>query len=148
MPQSRAPESIVTKTNPRLWWLVAPVPALILGALIMRQHDVPPSRWGLNLIGGAVAAVICAVFLARPRTSISKTAAIVVACAGATALAATFAVAGSMGVHRWIPLGPLTIHAGAVCLPLIILSLGVLLKCREGRGRRRCCSRSAWRCCY
>ena len=110
----------------RLWWLAAPFPALIIGALIMRQHDVPSSQWGLNLLGGLLSAAICAVFLARSRTAMSKTAASISACLAAGTLAATFAMPGSMGVHRWIPVGPLTIHAGAVCLPLAIVALGVL----------------------
>jgi len=110
----------------RLWWLVTPFPALIVGALVMRQQDVPSSRWGLNLIGGVLSAAICAVFLARSRTWMSKTAANISACLAASALAATFAMAGSMGVHRWIPVGPLTVHAGAVCLPILIAALGVL----------------------
>jgi len=110
----------------RLWWLVTPFPALIVGALIMRQHDVPSSRWGLNLIGGVLSAAICAVFLARSRTAMSKTAAIISACLAAGTLAATFAMAGSMGVHRWIELGPLNVHAAAICLPVLIVALGVL----------------------
>ena len=110
----------------RLWYLATPFPALIAGALIMRQHDVPSSRWGLNLIGGVLSAAICAVFLARSRTAMSKTAASISACLAAGALAATFVMAGSMGVHRWIQFGPLTMHVGAVCLPLFIVALGVL----------------------
>lgn len=109
-----------------LWCLLTPFPALIVGALVMRQHDVPSSRWGLNLIGGVLSAAVCAVFLARSRTAMSKTAANISACLAAGALAATLAMAGSMGVHRWIPVGPLTVHAGAVCLPLLIVALGVL----------------------
>lgn len=115
-----------SRIGQRLWWLVTPFPALIIGALIMRQHDVPSSRWGLNLIAGVLSAAICAVFLARSRTAMSKTAASISAGLAAGALAATFAVAGSMGVHRWIPLGPLTVHAGAICLPVLIVALGVL----------------------
>ena len=114
------------KIAPRLWWLLTPFPALIVGALIMRQHDVPSSRWGLNLIGGVLSAAICAVFLARSRAAMSKTAASISACLAVGALAATFAMAGSMGVHRWIQAGPLNVHAGAVCLPLLIVALGVL----------------------
>ena len=110
-----------------LWCLCTPFPALIVGALVMRQHDVPSSKWGLNLIGGVVSAAICAVFLARSRTAMSKTAASISACLAAAALAATFAMAGSMGVHRWIQVGPLTVHAGAVCLPVLIVALGVLV---------------------
>jgi hypothetical protein len=99
---------------------------LIVGALVMRQHHVPSSRWGLNLIGGVVSAAIYAVFLTRSRIAMSKTAANISACLAAGALAATFAMAGSMGVHRWIQVGPLSVHAGAVCLPVLIAALGVL----------------------
>jgi hypothetical protein len=108
-----------------LWCLFTPFPALIVGALVMRQHGVPSSRWGLNLIGGVLSAAICAVFLARSRTEMSKTAAGISACLAAGALAATFAMTGSMGVHRWIQVGPLTVYAGAVCLPVLIVALGV-----------------------
>jgi len=114
------------KITRSLWYLATPLPALIVGALIMRQHDVPSSRWGLNLLGGAIAAAICSVFLARSRSPMSRMAANVSACFAAGALAATFFATGSMGVHRWIPVGPLTMHVGAVCLPLFILALGVL----------------------
>lgn len=109
-----------------LWCLVTPFPALIVGALIMRQHDVPSSRWGLNLIAGLVSAAICALFLARSRTTMSKTAATISAGGALGALAATFAMAGSMGVHRWVQLGPLNVHAAAVCLPLVLGALGIL----------------------
>ena len=115
-----------SRTGQRLWWLVTPFPALIVGALIMRQHDVPSSRWGLNLIAGILGAAVCAVFLARSRPAMSKTAATITACLALGALAATFAMAGSMGVHRWIQIGPLNIHAGAICLPVLIGALGVL----------------------
>ena len=111
---------------PRLCWLAVPFPALIVGALIMRQHGVPSSRWGMNLIGGVLCATVCGVFLARSRTAMSKAVAIISACLAVGVLAATFAVAGSMGVHRWIPIGPLTVHAGAVFLPLLIAALGSL----------------------
>jgi len=104
-----------------------PFPALILGALIMRQHDVPSSRWGLNLVGGVLGAAISVVFLARSRpATMSKRAATISAWAAAAVVAATFAIAGSMGVHRWITVGPLNLHAGAVCLPVLIVAFGGL----------------------
>ena len=113
-----------SRIGQRLWVLVTPFPALIVGALIMREHDVPASRWGLNLIAGILGAAVCAVFLARSRPAMSKTAAIISASLAVGALAATFAMAGSLGVHRWIPLGPLNVHAGAIFLPLLIAALG------------------------
>jgi hypothetical protein len=99
---------------------------LIVGALVMRQHQVPTNRWGLNLVGGLISGAICAVFLARARGTMSKTTANISAILAAGVLAATFAMAGSMGVHRWMPLGPVTIHAGAICLPILIVEVGAL----------------------
>jgi hypothetical protein len=110
----------------RLLWLATPFPALIVGAIIMRQHHLPASRWGLNLIGGLLSAAICALFLVRSRTAMSKSTAIVSGYLAAGALAATFAMPGSMGVHRWIQVGPLNVHAGAICLPVLIVALGAL----------------------
>jgi cell division protein FtsW (lipid II flippase) len=114
------------RTARGLWCLATPFPALIVGALVMRQHDVPSSKWGLNLIGAVLSAAVCAVFLARARPAMSKTAAYVSACLAVSALAATFAMTGSMGVHRWILIGPLTVYAGAICLPVLIVALGAL----------------------
>ena len=106
--------------------LLTPFPALIVGALVMGQHGVPSSKWGLNLIGGALGGAICAVFLARSRTAMSKAVAYVSACLAVGALAATFIMTGLMGVHRWVLVGPLTVYAGAVCLPVLIVALGTL----------------------
>jgi cell division protein FtsW (lipid II flippase) len=39
---------------------------------------------------------------------------------------ATFAEAGLMGVHRWVKLGPSRIHASAICLPILIVAMGML----------------------
>jgi hypothetical protein len=116
----------VSRIGQWLWCLFTPVPALIVGALVMRQHDVPSSRWALNLIGGVISAAICALFLARSRAAMSKAAAAIGACLALVALTATFAMGASMGVHRWILLGPLTVHAGAICLPVLIVALGSL----------------------
>lgn len=110
----------------RVWWLITPFPAFIVGALIMREHGIVSSRWGTNLIAGVLSAAICAVFLVRSHPAMSKTAATISACLAVGTLAATFAMAGSMGVHRWIQAGPLTFHAGAICLPILIVALGAL----------------------
>ncbi|HYC51592.1 MAG TPA: hypothetical protein VEB19_10835 [Gemmatimonadaceae bacterium] len=32
-----------------------------------------------------------------------------------------------MGVHRWVPLGPLSLYAGAIALPMVIIAAGELL---------------------
>jgi cell division protein FtsW (lipid II flippase) len=107
-----------------LWCLLAPFPALIVGALIMRQHQVPPIRWLANLIAGVLSASICALYLARLRKETPATILNISAWIATAALGLTFVMAGAMGVHRWIHVGPLTLYAAAVFLPILIIALG------------------------
>ena len=43
-------------------------------------------------------------------------------------LLATFIDAGLEGVHRWVQVGPLRVHAGVVCLPTLLLALDATLR--------------------
>ncbi|HEY0022892.1 MAG TPA: hypothetical protein VGB24_08280 [Longimicrobium sp.] len=121
------------ETQPRplsLVYLAAPVPALVLGVLTMRLSDVPPSLWGQNVAAWAIGTVLCVV-LARPRTSAARPRwAEVEAVLTLAALAATLLVPGVDGVHRWLPLGPVRLHAAAVLLPVLIVALDGLSQAR------------------
>src|SRR6478672_4442524 len=103
--------------------LAAPLPALIVGALVMRQNEIPASKWAVNLAGGALGLLLCWFTLRKSRPPISRPAAVAMALISLGLIAATFAQPGSMGVHRWIRLGPLTLYASAVCLPCVIIAL-------------------------
>ncbi|HEY0016141.1 MAG TPA: hypothetical protein VGC13_07465 [Longimicrobium sp.] len=119
--------------NPRaaaLPYLLAPVPALVVGVLIMRMSDVPAVVWGQNLAAWAVGALLCLGF-ARPRASTSRgTGLAVVAVLTVAALAATLLAPGVDGVHRWLPLGPVRLHTAAVLLPLLLVALQGLSRAR------------------
>lgn len=111
-------------------YLAAPVPALVVGVLTMRMSDVPPSLWAQNVAAWAVGTVLC-VILARPRTSAARpTWADVAAVLTLAALAATLLAPGVDGVHRWLPLGPVRLHAAAVLLPVSIVALDSLSRVR------------------
>lgn len=121
------------ETRPRplsLAYLLAPIPALVVGVLVMRMSDVPPSVWGQNVAAWAAGTVTC-VLLARPRTSAARPVwADVAAVLTLAALGATLLAPGMDGVHRWLPLGPVRLHAAAVLLPVLIVALDGLVRAR------------------
>ena len=121
------------ETQPRplfVAYLLASIPALVVGVLVMRMSDVPPSLWGQNVAAWAVGTVLCVV-LARPRTSAARPRwADVAAVLTLAALAATLLAPGMDGVHRWLPLGPVRLHAAAVLLPVLIVALDALSRAR------------------
>ena len=99
--------------------LCAPIPALILGVLTMRDLDVPTSVWTLNLAAGAVGLLIFALLWHSP-WPLSRSAWYVATIVSMTAILATFVANGVDGVHRWISLSGFRLHASAVVAPVII----------------------------
>ncbi len=119
-----------TQFTDQLWFrLATPLPALVFGVLVMRRNDVPFAIWGQNLIAGLFFMIVCVSLLRLPPLSSKRlqwgVALTVILSVGL--LLATFADARLNGVHRWVVVGSLRIHAGAVCLPALILTLGEIL---------------------
>lgn len=114
----------------RLPYLLAPVPALVVGVLTMRMSEVPAALWGQNLAAWVVGTLLC-LGLWRTRSSpggwrwFDSAAVLTLA-----ALAATLLAPGVEGVHRWVPLGPVRLHAAAVLLPLLLVALQYLSQAR------------------
>ena len=112
--------------------LLFPLPALAVGILVMRASGVPATAWGQNLAACVVGILLC-LALARPRSSRRGEAGLL--AAGVLALgvlAATWLDPGVQGVHRWLGLGPVRLHAGALVLPVVLATLAGL----ERAGRR------------
>ena len=126
-----SPERQLANPPPaRLTYLLAPVPALVVGVLTMRMSDVPAAQWGQNLAAWVVGTLLC-LFLWRTRSSPGRQrwfdfAAVLTLAA----LAATLLAPGVEGVHRWVPLGPVRLHAAAVLLPLLLVALQGLAQAR------------------
>jgi cell division protein FtsW (lipid II flippase) len=114
----------------RLPYLLAPVPALVVGVLIMRMSDVPVMQWGQNLGAWAVGTLLCLGLWRRRRSSGRRRWADLAAVLTLAALAATLLVPGVDGVHRWVPLGPVRLHAAAILLPLLLVALQGLAQAR------------------
>lgn len=133
-----APPAAAPRADPRdsrrslLLDLLFPLPALAVGILVMRASGVPATAWGQNLVACVVGILLCFI-LARPRSSRREEAGL--AAVGVVALgclAATWLDRGVQGVHRWVMLGPVRVHAGALVLPLVLAALAGL----DRAGRR------------
>lgn len=125
------PEKQLVNPRPaRLAYLLAPVPALVVGVLTMRMSDVPAALWGQNLAAWAVGTLLC-LGLWRSRSSAGRSRWFdLAAVLTLAALAATLLVPGVDGVHRWVPLGPVRLHAAAVLLPLLLVAMQGLSQAR------------------
>ncbi len=112
--------------------LLFPLPALAMGILVMRASGVPAMAWGQNLAACVIGVVLCFA-LSRPRSSRRGEAGLLIAGVVALGcLAATWLDPGVQDVHRWLTLGPVRLHAGALVLPVVLATLAGL----ERAGRR------------
>ena len=101
----------------------------------MRRAGLPLSIWGQNLAAGLILTVPCAFLLtsegSRPRPVWRN----VILLGALGLLLATFIDAGLEGVHRWVQVGPLRVHAGVVCLPTLLLALDATLRTPDAEYR-------------
>jgi hypothetical protein len=104
--------------------LLAPVPALVIGLVVMSRAGVPSGLWLLNL-AAAFAGVLVALAASRrpaPTGTVPSSSARLVAL-GLALLGATLIAPGLQGVHRWLSIGPVAVHVGAVVLPPLLVVL-------------------------
>jgi hypothetical protein len=106
---------------------VAPFPALALGVVAMRSAGAPRTAWMLNLAAGIVGLLIFAVFRFIPAPSRRRTC-FVLAAAGIGTLVMTFVASGADGVHRWLAIGGLRIHAASIVAPVIICAAAAIAR--------------------
>src|SRR5687767_11763052 len=96
--------------------VLAPLPALVVGVLVMRRSDVSPSIWGTQLAAGLTLIILCfglTVFLRRTSPARPWPAAMV-GSAALLLLISTLVHPGVDGVRRWVSLGPLQLHAAFI----------------------------------
>jgi cell division protein FtsW (lipid II flippase) len=110
--------------------LLAPLPALVVGVIVMRRHDVSPLLWGQQLGAGLLLMFFCVggiVALHRAPRSTPRALAIV-AIAALLLLTATLLTPGVEGVRRWVSIGPLQLNAAFVTLPILLIVFGGIVR--------------------
>lgn len=96
-----------------------PLPAILGGGWIAEAHGVSKSAYLPNLIALVLGGVF---FVLLRRASLETLAARLPTIAAILVLATLFAP-GLEGVHRWLPLGPLRLHASSAFVPWVLVGL-------------------------
>ncbi|HYC88508.1 MAG TPA: hypothetical protein VEO54_04785 [Thermoanaerobaculia bacterium] len=86
----------------------------------MRQLGVSTTAWAINVAAAAFGLLIWIAGRRLPPLTRRGPRALLTAAAIA-AILLPFASEGMLGVHRWVPVGGLRLHASAIVAPLIIL---------------------------
>ena len=110
--------------------MLAPLPALIVGVLVMRRSGVNPAIWEQQLAAGLTLTILCiGLRVAWRNTWRSRPWAwAIVGSAALLLLISSLLHPGVEGVHRWVSFGPLQLHAAFVALPVLILVLGGIVR--------------------
>jgi hypothetical protein len=95
------------------WLLAAPLPAIAVGALASGR----PLAFAPNVAAAVLGAAL--VFAVRRRARWHEW----LPVAAAVLVAATLVAPDLEGVHRWLPLGPLRLHASAAFAPWLLFGL-------------------------
>jgi hypothetical protein len=101
------------------------LPALVLGVAWMRQVGVPGSVFLQNLAAAVAGGTIAA--YGRHR-QVSPGGGLAVTAIAVALLLATLIAHGVQGVHRWITIGPLSVHVASLVIPLVLVELDRLLR--------------------
>lgn len=107
--------------------MLAPIPALLIGAIVMRNNNLSPLVYGQNIICYLVFTLILLFLGAKPVRAVRGNQVIIAMLAlGCLAVALTFLDRGLEKVHRWLALGGFRIHISSIVLPCMIIGLGEL----------------------
>ena len=114
-------------TLERMLPFCAPVPALALGVIAMQQAGVPAGAWLTNIAASAAGLILLAIVRCIPIPS-TRWMQLALAMAGIAVILLTFTTSGVEGVHRWLSLGGLRVHASSIVAPLIIASVAAIAR--------------------
>ncbi len=107
----------------------APLPALALGVIAMRHAGVPASAWLAN-IAAAVAGFIVLAILRYTQSPSTPRAQFALAASGIATILLPFLFRGADGVHRWLSLGGIRVHASSIAAPLLMVAVAALARTR------------------
>ncbi|MBK8237774.1 MAG: hypothetical protein IPK74_19760 [Deltaproteobacteria bacterium] len=101
------------------WSWFAPLPAVAVGLAIALAHGVPWSAYAPNLAALGLVAIVAA--LARLRPGAGSRAIAWAPVVASVAIACTLLAPGIDGVHRWLGLGGLRVHASSAFAPWLLV---------------------------
>lgn len=107
--------------------LLAPIPALLMGAFVMHRNGISPILYGQNILCYVVLGLFL-FFLHKkgvqaPHSILATIALLLVAC---LLLACTFLQPGLEGVHRWLGIGNFNFYLSSIVLSGVIFGLSKL----------------------
>ena len=109
--------------------LAAPIATCVLGLVVQRHHGVGSAHLALGLGALVVAVLVAALLAALGRRRLDRAAPVLTALA-LVLLALSLVDPGLQGVHRWLALGPVRLHASSLASPLVLAAAVAL----AGRG--------------
>jgi cell division protein FtsW (lipid II flippase) len=98
----------------------APLPALLIGVVAMPQLGVSTTAWVIN-VGATIFGLLLWALGRRWTPPIRQTTRLLLTTASIAMLLLPLASEGMLGVHRWVSVAGLQLHAAAIAAPLIIL---------------------------
>lgn len=102
--------------------LLAPLPAVAVGAVVAGMHGVPTGVFLPNVLALVLGAV-GAIGLVSSKPAAKRWAARWLPIVSLIVIVATLAMADLDGVRRWVSLGPLRLNASAALLPWMFLGM-------------------------
>ncbi|NVJ04710.1 hypothetical protein HUW63_05545 [Myxococcus sp. AM001] len=113
------------KTAPS-WLLLLPLPAMLLGAFVAWRSGAPIAAFAINATAAALGAGVAAMAGRLSSATLPRVSG-PLAVIAVLLTASTLLFPGLDGVHRWMGLGPIRLHASAVVVPWVLLGMSEAL---------------------
>ena len=97
-------------------------PAIIIGAVAMHINNVPISIYMQNILCLIILGLISYIAIWKD-CKFNKNTPIIFTIISVILLLLTFINPGIEGVHRWVSIGPISLYASSIVLPIIIINL-------------------------
>jgi len=108
--------------------MLAPIPALLVGAIVMNSNEISPFVYGQNLICYFILGSFLLFLFVKPIRIMYSEVGIIMPILGCIAVACTFFDSGLENVHRWLAVGSFRLYISSIVLPCLVIKLGILLR--------------------
>ena len=108
--------------------MLAPIPALLVGAIVMSGNEISPFVYGQNLICYFVLGFFLFFFSTKPIRIMNNKGRIIMLIGGCIVVACTFFDSGLGNVHRWLTISSFRLYVSSIVLPCLVINLGILLQ--------------------